>query len=180
MGKDLKIACQEAATASSTLFKRLDLEKSLGMNYEDVKMVHSVFGSACYIDSSFPSVLYLAYKYSDDFEKAVLSNTNVGGENCHRGAALGALVGAAVGESGIPRRFIEGLHDSANIKMDEAIGGENCHRGSALGAVLGAAEGELGIPRQFIESLHDSPNIKKEIDAFVVALYPDETCAGKA
>ena len=63
-------------------------------------------------------MLYLAYKYSDNFEKAVLSNTNVGGENCHRGAALGALMGSALGESRIPERFIKGLHDSANIKKE--------------------------------------------------------------
>lgn len=34
------------------------------------------------------SVLYLAYKHADSFEDAVLANTNVGGENCHRGSAL--------------------------------------------------------------------------------------------
>lgn len=33
------------------------------MHYEDVQAVHSVFGSACYIDDSFPVVLYLAAKY---------------------------------------------------------------------------------------------------------------------
>ena len=36
-----------------------------------------MFGSACYIEDSFPSMLYLAYKYADSFEKAVLTNTNV-------------------------------------------------------------------------------------------------------
>mgnify|MGYP001810597256 CR=1 FL=1 len=38
------------------------------------------------------SVLYLAYKHADSFEDAVLANTNAGGENCHRGSALGAIV----------------------------------------------------------------------------------------
>ena len=49
---------------------------------------------ACLPFSSSCSVLYLAYKHADSFEDAVLANTNVGGENCHRGSALGALVGA--------------------------------------------------------------------------------------
>ncbi len=57
-----------------------------------------------------------ARRYADSFENAVLCNTNVGGENCHRGAALGALMGFAVGASGIPQRFKDGLHDSAAIK----------------------------------------------------------------
>lgn len=39
------------------------------------------------------SVLYLAYKHADSFEDAVLANTNVGGENCHRGSALVSGVG---------------------------------------------------------------------------------------
>jgi ADP-ribosylglycohydrolase len=55
---------------------------------------------------------------ADSFEKAVLSNTNVGGENCHRGAALGALMGAALGESAIPARFITGLAASEEIKKE--------------------------------------------------------------
>lgn len=33
-------------------------------------------------------MLYLAYTHADSFEDAVLANVNVGGENCHRGAAL--------------------------------------------------------------------------------------------
>jgi ADP-ribosylglycohydrolase len=61
---------------------------------------------------------YLAYKYSDSFEKAVLANTNVGGENCHRGAALGALMGAGLGESRIPPALITGLHAHDAIRKE--------------------------------------------------------------
>lgn len=55
---------------------------------------------------------------ADSFEKAVLSNTNVGGENCHRGAALGALMGAALGEAAIPQHLIDGLAASAEIRQE--------------------------------------------------------------
>lgn len=50
----------------------------------------------------------------------MLANTNAGGENCHRGAALGALMGAALGESGIPSRLIQGLadHDAIAAEID--------------------------------------------------------------
>ena len=48
----------------------------------------------------------------------MLSNTNVGGENCHRGSALGALMGAALGESNIPERFISSLADSDAIRQE--------------------------------------------------------------
>lgn len=98
------------------------------------------------ITDSFPSVLYLAYKHADSFEDAVLANTNVGGENCHRGSALGAIMGAATGQAGIPRALIEGLHDSKEIGREieqyvsalypEAVAAEE-------GARAGAAAGEL-------------------------------------
>jgi hypothetical protein len=53
---------------------------------------------------------------ADSFEKAVVVNTNVGGENCHRGAALGALMGAAVGEKAIPASLIE-VSGAANLLL---------------------------------------------------------------
>ena len=65
-------------------------------------------------------MLLFVLLFTDSFEKAVLANTNVGGENCHRGAALGALMGATVGESGIPQRFIKGLveHEAISREID--------------------------------------------------------------
>lgn len=103
-------------TATKSL--KLDLKKVIDARYADVAAIHSVFGSACYIDSSLPASLYLSYKYADSFEGAVLSNTNVGGENCHRGSALGAIMGAALGEKAIPQRLKDGLHDANQIKAE--------------------------------------------------------------
>ena len=37
----------------------------------------------------------IAARAADDFEAALIANTNVGGDNCHRGAVLGAILGAA-------------------------------------------------------------------------------------
>ena len=70
----------------------------------------------CYIDDAFPASLYLAWKYADDFENAAISNTNVGGDNCHRGAVIGALVGGAVGLSAIPIRYIDQIDDAARLR----------------------------------------------------------------
>ena len=84
---------------------------------------HHVIGGllspACYIDHSFPAVLYLAARYSDDFEAALVANTNVGGDNCHRGALLGAILGGALGYQAIPERWIRGLRSRA--ELDEEI-----------------------------------------------------------
>ena len=50
-------------------------------------------------------------RYQNDFEAGVLANANVGGENCHRGAAIGALLGAHVGNAGVPERLKTGLRE---------------------------------------------------------------------
>jgi ADP-ribosylglycohydrolase len=86
-------------------------------------------------------VLYLSWKYADSFEKAVLANTNVGGENCHRGSALGAVMGAALGESGIPPRFISGLADSEEIRkeIDAFVAAVMGSSGSSAAAAEAAA-----------------------------------------
>ena len=67
---------------------------------------------ACYIAEAFPASLYLAWKYADDFEAGLVANTNLGGDNCHRGAVVGALLGAAAGMGRIPARWCEGLHEA--------------------------------------------------------------------
>ncbi len=77
---------------------------------------------ACYIADAFPAALFLAWKYSDNFEAGVIANANVGGDNCHRGAVVGALLGAAAGKSRIPARFCDGLHDTVVLHFASAIG----------------------------------------------------------
>jgi len=68
--------------------------------------------------SSYPSLNHFAAKYGDDFETALLANANCGGENVHRGCVLGALLGAAHGESGIPQKLKDGLKDAVEIRAE--------------------------------------------------------------
>jgi ADP-ribosylglycohydrolase len=72
---------------------------------------------ACYIAEAFPASLYLAWKYAEDFEGGITANANVGGDNCHRGAVLGALIGGALGVSKIPQRYVNGLDDSPRLRI---------------------------------------------------------------
>lgn len=77
---------------------------------------------ACYIADAFPASLYLAWKYAGDFEGGVTANANVGGDNCHRGAVLGALIGGAVGVSKIPQRYVDDIDDATRLRSQiEAI-----------------------------------------------------------
>jgi ADP-ribosylglycohydrolase len=77
--------------------------------------VSLVYGMPCAIYHILPSAYYLAARFHDDFESAVLHAINGGGQNMARAMLTGALVGAQVGLSGIPKRFIEGLEDSAGL-----------------------------------------------------------------
>jgi ADP-ribosyl-[dinitrogen reductase] hydrolase len=67
------------------------------------------FSTACYVEDAVPAVVYLALKYHDDPETALIVNTNLGGDNAARGAVLGALLGASHGVEKFPNRWIQGL-----------------------------------------------------------------------
>lgn len=68
----------------------------------DEKVIGERFSPACYIAEAMPAALYLAWKYHDDFAEGITANAMVSGDNCHRGAVTGSLLGAACG---IPCRF---------------------------------------------------------------------------
>lgn len=67
------------------------LEKKRG----DAEIVGRLYSTACYITDSWPAVCYLGAKYFTTPDKAMLINTNLGGENAHRGSVLGTLIGLA-------------------------------------------------------------------------------------
>jgi ADP-ribosylglycohydrolase len=77
--------------------------------------VSIVYGMPCAIYHQLPAAYYLAARFRDDFESAVLHALNGGGQNQARSILTGALVGAQVGLSGIPLRFLEGLADGAEL-----------------------------------------------------------------
>lgn len=72
---------------------------------------------ACYLEDAVPATLFLAMKYHDQPEKALLVNTNLGGDNVHRGAVLGALLGAEHGRNGFPQRWRDGLKCRALLEQ---------------------------------------------------------------
>ena len=83
----------------------------------DESVVGGRFSTACYVEESVPSVLYLALKYHSDPEEGLIANANLGGDNAYRGAVLGALLGAANGIESLPERWINGLlHTPPELK----------------------------------------------------------------
>lgn len=99
----------------------LNLAALVKRDLPDHQVIGHIFSRACYISDSWPAVLYLAYKYYNDPWQALRVNTNVGGDNVHRGTVLGAILGLqsdAVAYS----CFNELLHhDSIGAEIDELI-----------------------------------------------------------
>jgi ADP-ribosylglycohydrolase len=77
--------------------------------------VSLVYGMPCAIYHQLPAAYYLAARFHDDFESAVLHAVNGGGQNQARAILTGALVGAQVGLTRIPRHFIEKLADANTL-----------------------------------------------------------------
>ena len=74
-----------------------------------------VYGMPCAIYHMLPAVYYLSARFKDDFEAGVLHALNGGGQNQVRTMLTGALIGAQVGFSNIPRRFIDGLQQKDEL-----------------------------------------------------------------
>ena len=96
--------------------------------------------SACYLSQSLPPTLDMLSKYTqrsgsvNSCRTALLNNANIGGENVHRGAVLGAGLGARVGHEGMQGGLIDGLFQSKELEIeinqfvDAVMGNQNQER----------------------------------------------------
>lgn len=82
---------------------------------EPAYAIAQVYGLACQLGFMAPAAYWLASRFEGDFETAVLTAINGGGNNMARACMTGALSGAQVGLDGIPQRFIDGLVDRDEI-----------------------------------------------------------------
>jgi ADP-ribosyl-[dinitrogen reductase] hydrolase len=79
---------------------------------DDRRLVGGTLSSACYIEDAFPAALALAWRHAGGFAAGVRANALCGGDNCHRGAVVGALLGAA---SSIPHQLLAGLEAGGRV-----------------------------------------------------------------
>lgn len=77
---------------------------------DDDRVIGRRLSTACYVDEAVPAIIHLALKYSHQPEAGLIANTNLGGDNVHRGSVLGALLGAENGADSWPERWINGLY----------------------------------------------------------------------
>lgn len=90
---------QDALLNASRGLPRRDLLKLVEGKRPDREVVGRVLSPACYISDSWPAVLYFALKYQSDPLLALRANAEVGGDNVHRGAVLGVLLGLIQGRT---------------------------------------------------------------------------------
>jgi ADP-ribosylglycohydrolase len=109
---------QEIIAQAALKSINLNLKELSAKNYSDFEIVGGVFTSACYITGSWPSVLYFAFKYCGDVEQALIANTNVGGDNVHRGAVLGAILGLVSNKN--VQDWYQNLTDTEELDKDIA------------------------------------------------------------
>jgi ADP-ribosyl-[dinitrogen reductase] hydrolase len=81
--------------------------------HPDDVVVGSLLSPACYIQDAFPAALFLAWRHAGDFAAGVRANALVGGDNCHRGAVVGALLGAS---APIPGDLLAGLRAAPRVE----------------------------------------------------------------
>lgn len=105
--QDLRGAC--AGLPSSKLDQLIDGGRP------DREVIGRVLSSACYIDGAWPAILYLLARHAEQPLEALLANTKVGGDNVHRGAVLGCLLGLLHGP--ISPQLQGGLQQAERIEQ---------------------------------------------------------------
>lgn len=106
LNKDINDSVEDAIEKAASVIPGTKLAKLLKEEKGDSYIVGRTYSLACYISDSWPSVCYLASKHYKDPKKALLINTNLGGENAHRGSVLGTIIGLASG------LYDEGLYEN--------------------------------------------------------------------
>ena len=89
--------------------------KDPDIRIEPAWKVSIVYGMPCAIYHQLPAAYYLAARFADDYEAAVLHAVNGGGQNQARAILTGALAGAQVGISAIPQRLLDGLENAQKL-----------------------------------------------------------------
>ncbi len=98
------------------LHKRQNIDAPiLKLVSEDTAVIGRQYSPACYITDSWPGVCYLAARYFQSPHTGLLVNTNLGGENAHRGSVLGVLTGLASADT---THFYQKLHRYPEISAD--------------------------------------------------------------
>ena len=89
----------------SLIRKAMELAKS---DTPDAQAV-SELGEGWVAEETLAIAVFCALRYSDDFEKALIASVNHDGDSDSTGAVCGNILGAYLGETAIPEKYLNGL-----------------------------------------------------------------------
>lgn len=75
---------------------------------DDLTAIHAL-GAGWVGDEALAIAVYCALKYADDFDKALIAAVNHNGDSDSTGAITGNILGAYLGLSGIPKKYLDDL-----------------------------------------------------------------------
>ncbi len=84
-------------------------------NIDDTKAIEQL-GEGWVAEEALAIAIYCSVKYSNDFEKAIIASVNHSGDSDSTGAITGNILGAYLGISNIPNKFLEKLELSKIIE----------------------------------------------------------------
>jgi ADP-ribosylglycohydrolase len=82
---------------------------------EDSVSTIARFGQTCHTDDAFPGVVHLIAKYEKDLKEALVQAIMAGGDNAGRGLMVGMVLGAYLGDKGLPQEWVSELKRGADI-----------------------------------------------------------------
>ena len=101
------------------LRKLLEKAASLaGSDLDDLTAIE-MLGGGWVAEETLAIALYCAYKYPNDFDRALIASVNHGGDSDSTGAVTGNILGAALGLKGIPAKYQENL-ELADVVLEIA------------------------------------------------------------
>ncbi len=81
---------------------------------DSVQAIHE-FGQHCGTEAAFPGVIHLVARYENDLEEALIQSAIAGGDNASRGLAIGMILGAHLGATALPDRWVSKLKQKDRI-----------------------------------------------------------------
>ena len=104
----MKMLFREAKTLPE--FLKL-MEKAVALSESDIPDLDAIhqLGEGWVGDEALAIAVYCALKYSGDFDKALIAAVNHNGDSDSTGAIAGNILGAYLGLSGIPQKYIDNL-----------------------------------------------------------------------
>ncbi|MFC1821688.1 ADP-ribosylglycohydrolase family protein [Thermodesulfobacteriota bacterium] len=105
--------------ASHEFFQQSDIFQwvKAGIESSESDSVDAIgaLGQSCSAEEAFPGVVHLITKYENDLEEALIQCVMAGGDSAGRGMIVGLVLGAYLGEEGLPRQWTTEMKKAPNI-----------------------------------------------------------------